>query len=569
MKKKLRVILITSLVMLIAMGALLWKMNDLAKKQEKKEQTILKEERDLTAEDGSKVTDDIKAVDISPLTLSGGEQNVITTALSSGNDVYHVEKSAEVEKMLTDIKKNKHFTFANPMWAYNPYGTNKLSLYLYFKSDGKGYCRYTISVDDPSVPDFTRTLLNDGNGNLSKEHEYQVIGLIPGQRNIITLRLYNRKDELSAVQSYGLDVPALTDGAAARLGTETGYSKTVVSNGLYTSFTGAHTAADGSRQYAILQYDNSGYLRSDIPLNGDVSRNMQVIYDTLVYTVSDSQVVKVNDLGQVTGSYPVNGYQISGPYAYDGSGSLYLIATARRKKATNNSKILKLELETGEVTEALDLDTLLPQVHKRNKGRNWIDINSIQVVGTNQLLLSSASLSSIFKVSKVGSLLPEVNYIIGDPNLWKDYKGLKRKVLAKDTGESDGGNGEEDSKKKDFACQYGQNSMVYQSGSEGRYTLELLNNNAGRGAGGNAQSYYYQYQVDETAGTYRLKSSETLAQTRTAGNVTVGPEVIIYCNSDAKLVQETDRSGKLIRQFTYPFPVYRTYKSDWKGFWFY
>lgn len=569
MKKKLRVILITSLLMLGAMGALLWKMNDLAKKQTKKEQAILKEERDLTAENGSKITDEIKEVDINPLYLSGGDQNVITTALSPGNDVYHAEKSAEVEEMLTDIKKNKQFTFASPMWAYNPYGTNKLSMYLYFKSEGKGYCRYTISVADPAIPDFTRTLLNDGSGNLSKEHEYQLIGLIPGQRNIITLRLYNRKDELSAIQSYGIDVPALNDGAAASLGTEVGYSRTTVTNGLYTTFTGAHTAADGSRQYGILQYDNSGCLRSDIPLNGDASRNMQIIYDTLVYTVSDNQVVRVNDLGQVTGSYVINGYQITGAYAYDGSGSLYIIATANRKKASRNSKILKLELETGEVTEALDLDTLLPQVHKKIKGKNWIDINSIQVVGTNQLLLSSAELSSIFKVSQVGSLLPEVNYIIGDPKIWNDYKGLKKKVLAKDTGEDSEGGEEDDKKKKDFAYQYGQNSMIYQRGSEGQYTLEFLNNNAGRGAGGDANSYYYRYRVDETAGTYQLKSSEPLPQTRSWGNVAVEPEVIIYCNSDAKVVQETDRSGKLIRQFTYPYPIYRVYKSDWKGFWFY
>lgn len=571
MKKKLRVILITSLIMLAAMGALLWKMNELAKKQTEKEQTILKEERDLTAEDGSKVTDDIKEVDINSLYLSGGDQNVITTALSPGNDVYHVDKSAEVEKMLTDIKKNKQFTFANPMWAYNPYGTNKLSMYLYFKSEGKGYCRYTISVADPAIPDFTRTLLNDGSGNLSKEHEYQLIGLIPGQRNIITVRLYNKKDELSAIQSYGIDVPALTDGAAVQLGTEVGYSKTTVTNGLYTAFTGAHTAADGNKQYGILQYDNSGYLRSDIPLNGGVCRNMQIIYDTLIYTAGDSQVVKVNDLGQVMGSYAINGYKITGAYAYDGSGSLYLIATANRKKATKNSKILKLELETGEVTESLDLDTLLSQVHKRIKGKNWIDINSIQVVGTNQLLLSSAGLSSILKVSQVGSLLPEVNYIIGDPKIWNNYKGFKGKVLAKDTGEeAEGGDGEEGKeKKKDFAYQYGQNSMVYQSGSEGQYSLEFLNNNAGQGAGGGTESYYYCYQVDETAGTYQLKAHETLPQTRTAGNVTVEPEVIIYCNSDARTVQETDRSGKLIRQFTYPYPIYRVYKSDWKGFWFY
>lgn len=571
MKRKLRVILITSLVMLIAMGAFLWKMNDLAKKANDKEQALLREERDLPAEDGSKVTDEIKAVDIVPLYLSGNDQNVITTALGQSNDVYNLNKSAEVEKMLTDIKKNKQFSFASPMWAYNPYGTNRLSMYLYFKSEGRGYCRYTITVDDPAIPDFTRTLLNDGANNLSKEHEYQLIGLIPGQKNIITVRLYNKKDELSAIQSYSIDVPALPDGSAVKLGTEKGYSKTSISNGLYTAFTGGQTASDGSKRYTITQYDNSGYLRSDIPLYSGVARNMQIVYDTLVYPVSDNQVVKVNDLGQVTASYAITGYQISGEYAYDGSGSLYLIATSRQKKATKNSKILKLELETGEVTEALDLDTLLPQVHKRIKGKDWINVNSIQVVGTNQLLISSAGLSSILKVSKVGSLLPEVNYIIGDPKLWNDYKGLKKKVLAKDTGESDGGEeGESESKKKDFAYQYGQNSLTYQKKSaEGQYTLEMLNNNAGQGAGGAAQSYYYRYQVDETTGTYRLKSSEPLAQTRTDGNVTVEPKVIIYCNSDARTVQETDRTGKLICQFTYPGKLYRVYKSDWKGFWFY
>ncbi len=564
MKKKLRVILITSLVMLIGMGVLLWKMNDIAKKESAKAEALLDEERDLVAEDGSKVTDEIKEVDIVPLYLSGNDKNVITTSMNQVQDIYNLSKSAGVEDMLTDIKKNKKFSFASPMWAYNPYGTNRQSLYLYFKSDGKGYCRYTISVDDPAIPDFTRTLLNDGAGNLSKEHEYQLIGLIPGVKNYITVRLYNKKEELAAIQTYSLDVPAGTDGAQAKLGTEAGYSKTKVSNGLYTVFTGARKGSDGKNHYSILQYDNSGCLRSNIPLDGYSGRNMQVIYDTLVYTSSANQVVKVNDLGQVTAVYPVTGYQISGEYAYDGSGSIYLIATAIRKKTTNNSKILKLELETGEVTEALDMDTLLPQVRKRIKGKNWVNVDSIQVTGTNQLLISSAGLSSILKVSQVGSLLPKVNYIIGDPKLWNDYKKWKKLVLTKDLGE------EESAQKKDFAYQYGQNSMTYHAkATEGQYTLELLNNNAGRGAGGDAHSYYYRYQVDENEGTYGLQTMEALAQTKSNGNVAVEEDVIIYCNSDAKVVQETDKSGKLIRKFTYPYSLYRAYKSDWKGFWFY
>lgn len=575
MKKKLRMILITSIIMILGMGAFLWKMNSLAKKENAKMEQLLDEERDLVPENGKKITDEIKEVDIIPLYLSGEKKNVVTTGMQQPADVYNPAKSAEVEKMLTDIKKNKEFTFSSPLWSYNPYGTNRLSMYLYFKSEGRGYCRCTVTVKEPAIPDFTRTLLNGGKDNLSKEHEYQVVGLVPGKKNFITIHLYNKKHQLAAKQTYSIDVPAMADGAQTALGVEKGYSKTKVSNGLYTVFAGARTGADGKPQYAILQYDNSGILRGDIPLAGNAARNMQVIYDTLVYAASPNQIVKVNNLGQVMDSYGISGYQISGEYAYDGSASLFLIATANGKKATKNSKILKVELETKEVTEALDMDALLPKVRKRNKRKNWVDVNSIQVVGTNHLLISSAGLSSIFNVSQTGSLLPKINYIIADPKLWKDYSNYQKKILAKDTGEEadaggkDVGSEEKNSKKKDFAYQYGQNSMGYQKKSaEGQYYLEFLNNNAGNGAGAGGQSYYYCYQVDETAGTYRLKSSKALAKVSADGNVIVEDDVIIFCNSDAHLVQETDAGGKLIRQFTHPDRVYRVYKSDWKGFWF-
>ena len=80
------------------------------------------------------------------------------------------------------------------------------------------------------------------------------------------------------------------------------------------------------------------------------------------------------------------------------------------------------------------MNTLLKQVYKKTAGKraDWIDLNSIQVVGTNKLLLSSKKLSSIFKVSNVGSILPKINYIIADKKLYKSYKGFKqKKVLTK------------------------------------------------------------------------------------------------------------------------------------------
>ena len=47
MKKKLITILVTSLMMIAAIGAFLWKMNDLSKKLEKQNEAALDEERDL------------------------------------------------------------------------------------------------------------------------------------------------------------------------------------------------------------------------------------------------------------------------------------------------------------------------------------------------------------------------------------------------------------------------------------------------------------------------------------------------------------------------------------------
>ncbi len=66
MKKKLRVIIITLVVLLAGTGAFLWKMNNMSKEIEEKEQALLKEERDLQEEQKGKVLDQIKEVDIIP-----------------------------------------------------------------------------------------------------------------------------------------------------------------------------------------------------------------------------------------------------------------------------------------------------------------------------------------------------------------------------------------------------------------------------------------------------------------------------------------------------------------------
>ncbi len=607
-------VLATSLVMIAAFGGFLWKMNGMSDDIDKKSEEALKEERDI-ATNGKKVIDTVKDIDIIPLYTSGDSKNVVTINYDSLDDVYSSTKSADAERMITDIKeRSPKFTPEKALWAYNPYGTNPDSMYVYFNTNGRCYCKYTISVKEDNIPDFTRTLINGDSSNLSTEHEYQIMGLVPGKVNYITLRLFNKSDELSKTLTYRIRMPKSKIGSELILKNRDGRSKTTISNGLYTVFTQGKkrtvkttkivtkkvkkngkkvtkrvkkTVKKTVRDCAILLYDNSGVLRGELPLDGYCGRNIERVYDNIAYAVSDDKIIQVNDLGQVINVSKINGYKQSGEFVYDGFGNFYVIATPRLKNSVKNSKIVKVELESGTVSEALDMNTLLPKVYKdaaakaKKASVNWIDVNSIQVVGTNTLLISSEKLSSIFKVSNVNSLMPKINYIISDKSIWSKYKALSKKVLKKALkGDATPEpaptpivksilNTKKPKAPEAFASQAGQNAITYNKKSSDKYDLTMLNNNYGLKAGKAKKSYYYRYRVDEAARTYILSAKKDFDQTKKDGNIEKSGDVYVYNCSDSKKIVETDLNGKLIKEFKLANRAYRVYKNDWKGFWFY
>ena len=394
-----------------------------------------------------------------------------------------------------------------------------------------------------------------------------------------------------------------------------GRSKTKLSNGLYTVFSAGSTEKvrvtrivkkkvnrNGRRvtrrvkktawkrvpKCAILLYDNSGVLRGEIPLDGYCGRNTSLVYDGVVYPCAEDKIALVNALGQVTKVYKINGYKQSGEFAYDDFGNIYVIATPARKKAVKNSCVVKVELESGKTTVALDMNTMLASVYKNavkkanRSNPDWVDLNSVQVTGTNQLLVSSQALSSIFKINNVNSLLPKIDYIIADKSIWKDYKNLKKKVLTKAL-EGEATPGPEETpvvdsildtpkeKKELFNSQAGQNSVVYSRTSslaEGQYYLTMLNNNSGVKATRSGKSYYYKFLVDETARTYALSETKSFDQTKDEGNITKANNVYVYCNAGGNKFTESDSSGKLIKEFSVKKGLYRIYKDTWKDFWF-
>lgn len=582
MKGKFKVIVITLVLLLIGTGALLWKINDMSQKITEREQANLKEERDLLEEQKGKAIDETKQVDITPLYLSGDKKNVVTTQFDSVKEVYSEAKSAEVEENLTNIKKNKIFTLDDALWAYNPYGTNRNSLYVYFKSNGNCYCRYTVSVKDEKIPDFTRTAHSSSSRNVTKEHEYQLIGLVAGQTNYITMRLYNSDDKLSEVRTFSITIPKSRMGVSNFLKIEKGRSKTAISNGLYVVFQdGKKVSGSGKKsvkKYGILMYDNSGILRTEIPTDGYIGRNIEQVYDTLLFASSAAGLSQVNALGQVVKLLPLNGCRLSGEFTYDGYGNAFLIVTEQRKKAVPRSKIVKLELETGKIIEMVNMNELLPKVYQNavkksgKQGVDWVGLNSVKVVDSNSLLLSAKKLSSVFKVSGIGSLMTKVDYIIADKKRYEPYKSLRKKVLTKSAGEDAEAEPEETPtvnsilkkpvKKEPFVSQYGQEALDFQARkTEGQSTVSMLSSNAGSSA-------FYRYLVDEIAGTYELKETQKLEKTQQDGNVIKKKDSFLYCCSDKKSYMEADQTGKLIRKFFTGQRPYRVYKNDFKGFWF-
>lgn len=579
MKKTLITIMITSLVMIGLIGTFIWKMNDISTEIAADEDKLLQQEKDIDEEEKAVTTLDRGAV--IPLYLSGDLKNVVTTGEKTRSEIYNPKHSAMAEEMLTEVKKKGEFTQDDPLWAYNPYGTNPNSLYLYFVSKGKYYCRYSISVNKENIPDFTRTLNNGSSGNVTKEHEYQIMGLIPGETNYIVLKLYNSKDELSKTFLYKIDMPDSTSGAQVVLNTEKGSSKSQMSNGLFTVFQKGVPA--------ILLYDNSGVLRGEIPVKDYSGQNMEIIYDNLVFAWSKSQLAMMNSLGQITDSFRITGYEQTGEFAYDGSGSIYILAKKNRSD-TGSSKVLKLDLGTGEYDLALDMDTLLPGVlkeagSKKKARRNWITLNSIQATNVNQILVSSESLSSVFKVSNVNTMMPKVEYIIADKSLWKKHKKLRRKVLDKVKSEEESAESEQtlsmesilDGGKEDtrdvFVSQFGQSALIYKAAtgeSEEQYYLSMLNNNTGKGASKSSnKSYYYTYLVDEAAGTYLLEKRQAVEKNAAGGNIQTIGKNYVYCQSAGKVFREMDQQGQTIQSYRTRKAICRTFKNDWKGFWFY
>lgn len=485
---------------------------------------------------------------------------------TKGTNLYNLSLQEEANKNVEKLKSSQTYTEDDPLLIYNPYGTNTLSMYSYFTTTQAAIVSYTIHVADPTLADFTRTL----NSTYTNTHESQVIGLLPDMENTITFHItYEDGTTKDVIETY--TVGSLLGSEEVLLNKSEGSSTEEVSDGLYVIL-----GNDSSEEDFMYFYDNNGILRGEIPIEGYRSHRLLLKGDKMYFSYSTSNIAEMNNLGQITNTYDLGNYVLHHDYVFDDDGNILLLATDTTK-STVEDRIVKLDLATGKTSLVLDLGTLLADYKKTitpAEELDWVHLNTIQWMGNEQLLISSRETSTILKISDIYTT-PKIDYMLAEPSYWENttYADLLF------------------DKEGTFASQTGQHSITYvadDSLEEGQYYLYMFNNNYGKSSTNEdydwsqiddcitdnkdktAVSKYYKYLVDEHAGTYSLVDSFDVPFSSYVSSAQNIEDTTVIDSGTKKNFQEYDSDHNLIQSFDIEAEtfIYRVYKYDFNGFYF-
>lgn len=474
------------------------------------------------------------------------------------------------------------WTATTPLAVLNPFGTASNALYLYFQTDMPTKVSYTIHVEDESVPDYTAEAADASGQAYTRTHEFQIIGLVPGMTNEVTMTISGSWGNARQIVSFTVDMPETRSGYATQLEVTDGTSEAAQAEGLF-----AMMRVNGYLGYGFF-YDDAGVLRYEMVLEGFGLDRLLFDGDEIVTCVSSSKLARINGLGRVTQVYDLDGYELHHDIGFGADGEVLALAEVAEGE-TVEDRVLSIDLETGDVTEILDFTQVMKGYFDMTRPVSptddffwqagewdWIHLNSLQYMEEDDsLIVSSRETSTIIKVANIHSE-PAVEWLAGDSRFWADtpYAGLCLTQVG------------------DFVPQYGQHCVeLLDRESDGVYTLAVYNNNywslnsrddfeldVADSVGtdlygdGTETSQVYIYRIDENAGTFELASSFDVpyssivsngSRCGTTGNWTV--------NSGVSMVfGEYDPEGVLIREYKYECTMqnYRTFKYDMTGFWF-
>ena len=483
---------------------------------------------------------------------------------------------------LDSLKASMTWTATTPLAVLNPFGTASNELYLYFQTDVATKVSYTIHVEDEDISDYTAYAADASGQEYSRIHEFQIIGLVPGETNQVTMTISGSWGNARQIVSFTVEMPETRSGYATKREVTDGSSDAAQAGGLF-----AMMRVNGYLGYGFF-YDNDGILRYEMVLEGYGLDRMLFDGDEIITCVSSSKLARINGLGEVTQVYDLEGYELHHDIGFGADGEVLALAEEVDGE-TVEDRVLSIDLESGAVSEILDFTQVMQGYFAMTRpvtptddffwqaGEwDWIHLNSLQYMPEDDsLIVSSRETSTIIKVTGIHSA-PAVDWLAGDSRFWADtpYADLCLTQVG------------------DFVPQYGQHcvELLAQEG-DGVYTLVIYNNNywslntrddfemevadtvgTDLYGDGSETSQVYIYRIDENARTFELADSFDVPYSSIVSDG-------VHCdNSDNWVVNsgvsmvfgEYDPEGVLIREYKYDCTMqnYRTFKYDMTGFWF-
>ena len=398
-----------------------------------------------------------------------------------------------------------------------------------------------------------------------------MIGLIPDMENKVTFFL-TKEDGSTDTKEIVFEMGSLMGTEDVQLDTDVEGDASQLEDGLYVVLGNDSTALD-----FMYFYDNNGTLRGEVPLLGYRSHRLIFDKDSMYYSISETKMAQLSRTGQVTNVFDLGDYEVHHDYVFDDNGNMLILASDKKQDSTEDV-VIKLDVNSGEVTKVLDLGALFgeykAECQRSEEGElDWMHINTIQWMGNGSVLLSSRETSSIIRVDDIYGT-PTVGYMIAEKSFWAgtQYESL---VFAKDG---------------EFTIHGGQHSVSYvedDSLPEGQYYLYMFNNNIGisetkpdfdwaavglaqNSAKEGTSSYYYKYLVDENTGTFKLVDSFEVPYSGYVSSAQdIGDNTVIDSGFQG-MFGEYDKDHRLIASYKMDMEkfIYRVYKYDFDGFYF-
>ena len=546
MKKTNIILILLAMISLLGLGAVVLLFGDTDKLLEDNTLETLEEYQDNYAADSTMNKEIVVEV----------KENFV----QKPKEIYTMEFQNSVRKKINALIGENYYNEDNPLVIYNPFRTNNQSLYVYFETEEAYAVSYSIHTPEADYKDFGAFTVPN-RPDTSKVHEFQIIGLIPDETNMITIRMMDKDGRVKIRRFYYYNK---NDVSASNMQLATEQGTTQVENEDKTfSIVPASTESPAEGMFVTFPaknevspylriYDNDGLQRCEIPLEEFGTKRLLVYEDLIFFRVSEEKMVGINRLGQVVKIFTSQNYSFGEDYCFDKNNDILVLASDKRQDSVDDCIIL-LDRETLEVKELVDLGDLLPQFKikcKKEKGvQDWISLTCISYVEGNRVLVSGDKTDTIIKIRRLYND-PKITFMVGDPKEFEDTPYAEWFAQADN----------------EFEMHHGLNIMEYQPYDlvrETRQYICLLHNNEDFDYEKRQEhySYYYRYLVDEaeggegTEGSVRLMDSFVLPEVGDNGSIQWYGSHMLFATDKAAEFYEYDDQFRLIMKYTYEEPV--------------